>query len=87
VGLASLKLEEIDTEIKFGWVNRWMIEGLNRDITGSSVLFELGKSRLEHLDIKKLGRNTHCRAWRVSLKRGINLEKNTMGMRVTSMKL
>jgi hypothetical protein len=43
--LASLKLEELDTEIKFGWVNRWMIEGLYRDITGSSVLFELGQTR------------------------------------------
>ncbi len=53
--MASLKLEELDTEIKFGWVNRWMIEGLNRDITASSVLFELGKCRPEHLDIKKLG--------------------------------
>ncbi len=55
--MASLKLEELDTEIKFGWVNRY-VEGLNRDITGSSVLFELGKGRPEHLDIKKLGRNT-----------------------------
>ncbi len=56
--MASLKLEELDTEIKLGWVNRWMIEGLNRDKTGSSVLFELGKGRPEHLGIKKLGRNT-----------------------------
>ncbi len=40
MGLASLKLEELNKEIKFGWVNRWMIEGLNRDITASSVLFE-----------------------------------------------
>ncbi len=47
-GLGLIKLEELDTEIKFG----------NRDLTGSSVLFELGKGRPEHLDIKKLGRNT-----------------------------
>ncbi len=41
-GLGLIKLEELDIAIKCGWVNRWLKDGVKRDITGRAV-FELGR--------------------------------------------
>jgi hypothetical protein len=55
-GLGLIKLEELDTAIKCGWINRWLKDGVKRDITGSSV-FELGHGNPETIDAKLLGRS------------------------------
>jgi hypothetical protein len=55
-GLGLIKLEELDTAIKCGWVNRWLKDGATRDITGRAV-FELGNGCPEHIDVKRMGRS------------------------------
>jgi hypothetical protein len=49
-GLGLIKLEELDTAIKCGWINRWCKEGVKVDFTGKYVL-SLGLGDAEHLDI------------------------------------
>jgi hypothetical protein len=51
-GLGLIKLEELDTAIKCGWINRWCKEGVKVDFTGKYVL-SLGLGDAEHLDIGK----------------------------------
>jgi hypothetical protein len=55
-GLGLIKLEELDTAIKCGWINRWLKDGVKRDITGSAV-FELGQGNPENIDAKLMGRS------------------------------
>jgi hypothetical protein len=50
------KLEELDIAIKCGWVNRWLKDGVKRDITGRAV-FELGNRCPEYIDVKRMGRS------------------------------
>jgi hypothetical protein len=53
-GLGLIKLDELDTAIKCGWVNRWVKEGIvKRDITGRSVL-GLARTSAELLDFRRI---------------------------------
>ncbi len=52
-GLILIKLEELDTAIKSGWVNRWIKEGRKVDTTGKYVL-SLGLGDAEHMNIANI---------------------------------
>jgi hypothetical protein len=56
-GLGLIKLEELDTAIKCGWINRWCKEGVKVDFTGKYVL-SLGLGDAEHLDLRKHRKGT-----------------------------
>jgi hypothetical protein len=57
-GLGLIKLDELDTSIKSGWVNSWIREGRNVDITGKYVL-SLGNGDAEHINIASIRKGTH----------------------------
>jgi exonuclease III len=86
-GLGLIKLEELDTAIKCGWVNRWLKDGNKRDITGSAV-FELGNGCLENIDIKLMGRSklpcmtSIAAAWTLFRKKYYENESNIYEARI-----
>jgi hypothetical protein len=65
-GLGLICLEELDVAIKVGWINRWLKEGDNIDITGSTVL-ALGGGCAERIDVKKLRRGNFLCAESIAL--------------------
>ncbi len=64
--LGLINLEELDTAIKVGWVNRWIKERNKVDITGNTVL-ALGGGVAERIDIKKLCQGNFPCAERIAL--------------------
>jgi hypothetical protein len=56
-GLGLIKLEELDTAIKCGWINRWTKEGNKMDITGKYVL-SLGLGDAERINIGRIRKGT-----------------------------
>jgi hypothetical protein len=86
-GLGLIKLEELDTAIKCGWINRWLKDGVKRDITGTSV-FELGDGNPENIDLKLMGRSklpcmsSIASAWNLFRKKYYENESNIYEARI-----
>jgi hypothetical protein len=86
-GLGLIGMEELDTAIKVGWVNRWLKEGNKVDITGTLVL-RLGGGQAENIDTLKLPRNklpcaeSIARAWSLFRRKYYQNESNIYGAKV-----
>jgi hypothetical protein len=86
-GLGLIGMEELDTAIKVGWVNRWLKEGNNVDVTGGLVL-RLGGGHAENIDLLKLPRSklpcaeSIVRAWSLFRRKYYQNESNIYEARI-----